>query len=331
MGQFKARYSTKEEWLNMIPSVNPTQTKTTSVQNFYTSNFRMKGIAFYEAYEAAMESMDSRELCTNVGSMLCDFYDGFRSSVEEALYRIGARPTVVLLPSNYDIAGGFVWPFMLVNFCCCIIMLLKKFTDEVSYITFMINFIDELKEIIGYDANWDFPFDFKRANEIRTNLGSCSRLCQDTIRFIMEASRNLVKIDKEIADVCQYLCNALAWSEMHHFRLINDMLVKPKSPVLFRSAVSREVKKYIEACNAISSHICPQFFTCLAPKVALSKVDPSRFPTLIAVAQELQRRDNNFSTAGAFELTSIDRADPTIVHTLVKLHRKLMPHNRRPV
>ncbi|MCI29027.1 hypothetical protein A2U01_0050231, partial [Trifolium medium] len=52
----------------------------------------------------------------------------------------------------------------------------------------------------------------------------------------------------------------------------------------------------------------------LAPKVALSKVDPSKFRTLIAVVQVLERsRDNNCSTVGEFELTSMDGVDPKIV------------------
>ncbi|PNX94662.1 hypothetical protein L195_g017840 [Trifolium pratense] len=299
MGQFKARYPTKEEWL--IPPVNPiTQIKTSSVHRFYTSNVRMRGMAFYEAYEAATESMDNKELCTNVGSMLCDVYDGFRSSVEEALYGIGVRPTMVWVPSDDHTAQGLVlvWPFILLNFACCIIMLLKNFTDEVNYKTFMINFITELKEIIGHDADLeDFPFEFKRANAIRTNLGSSARL---------------------------------SWSDMRHFTLINDMLVKPKSTVLFNSAITNEVENYLEACSVITSHICPRFFMYLAPKVALSKVDPMRFPTLIVVAQELERRDSTCSNVGEFELASMDGVDPEIVQDLVKLHRKLMPHNQCP-
>ncbi|RHN72994.1 hypothetical protein MtrunA17_Chr2g0293711 [Medicago truncatula] len=269
------------------------------------------------------------ELCTNVGSMLCDVYDGFRNFVEEALYRIGVRPVVLWLPS--DDTAEVYWPFILVNFACCIIMLLKKFTDEINYHTFMIEFINELKEIIGYDADLDFPFDFKSANAIRTNLGGSSRLCQDTIRFIMKKGIHSVETDEEIGVVCQYLYNVLAWSEMRHFILINDMLVKAKSPVFFDPRVSKEVNDFTEACRAIKSHICPQFFMYLAPKEAMSKVEPSRFPTLIAVAQELQRKDNNCSTVAELELTSMVGEDLETVKDLVKIHRQFMPHNRCPV
>jgi len=320
IGQFKARYPKKEEWL--IPSINPSKIKTFSVHRFNTSNVRMRGMAFYESYEEAMQSSDYNELCTNVGSMLCDVYHGFRSSVEEALYGIGVKTTVVWLSSDKITTEEIVWPFILVNFGCIIIMLLKNFTNEPNYETFMIKLISELKEIIGYDADFDFPFDFKRAIAIRENLGSCSRLCQDAIRFIMKKSNNSVERDQELGVVCQYLCNVLAWTDMHHFTLINDLLVKPQSPVLFHFRVSQEVENYTEACSAITSHICPQFFMCVASKVALSKVEHSRFPTLIAVAQELERKGKNCSVGADCELTSTDGADPTMIQALVKLHLK---------
>jgi len=68
----------------------------------------------------------------------------------------------------------------------------------------------------------------------------------------------------------------------------------------------------------------------LAPKEAMSKVEPSRFPTLIAVAQELQRKDSNCSTVAEFELTSMVGEDLETVKDLVKIHCQFMPHNRCP-
>jgi len=56
-------------------------------------------------------------------------------------------------------------------------------------------------------------------------------------------------------------------------------------------------------------------------------VEPSRYPTLIAVAQELQRRGNNCSTVGEFELTSAE-VDLKTVHGLLKLRQVHVPHNR---
>jgi len=202
MSQFKARYPSEEEWSTSFVKIS--NIKFQSVQRFYVSDVSKRGIAFYLAYDAAVESMDTvGELCTSVGSMLCDVYDGFRNSVEEALYRIGVKPVVLWLPS--DDTTEVDWPFILVNFACCIIMLLKKFTDEINYHTFMIEFINELKEIIGYDADLDVPFNFEKANAIRTNLGSCSRLCQDAIRFIMKKSINSVESDMKLI-VCVNIC-----------------------------------------------------------------------------------------------------------------------------
>jgi len=94
-----------------------------------------------------------------------------------------------------------------------------------------------------------------------------------------------------------------------------------KSAVFFDPRVSKKVNDITEACRAIKSHICPQFFMYL--------VEPSRFPTLIAVTQELQRRDNNCSTVGEFELTS-RKVNLKTVQDLGELHRVYVPHNQCP-
>jgi hypothetical protein len=146
----------------------------------------------------------------------------------------------------------------------------------------------------------------------------------------MKKSINLAESDEEIDSVCQYLFNVLAWSGMRHFTVINDMFVKAQSPVFFDPRVSKEVNDFTEARRAIKPHICPQFSMYLAPEATLSKVEPSRFPTLIVVAQELHRRDGSCSIVGEFELTSTARVDPKTVQDLVELHRKHVPHNQCP-
>jgi len=67
---------------------------------------------------------------------------------------------------------------MLVYFGCCILILFKKFTNEENYNTFMANSIRELRDRAKCDpdAKLDIPFDFKKANAIRTMLGACSIL-----------------------------------------------------------------------------------------------------------------------------------------------------------
>jgi len=101
-------------------------------------------------------------------------------------------------------------------------------------------------------------------------LGSCLTLRCDLIRFILRKSN---WGDEEIGGVCQYLCKSLAWSEMQHLILINDVLVKPQSPVLTTefhqrlmsllrlvklfclSLVGLDLKKGEEANNGSSSSV----------------------------------------------------------------------------
>ncbi|CAI8590290.1 unnamed protein product [Vicia faba] len=315
MGELRARYPTKEDWLMSIPPVSSnSHIKPTSVNRFFTSNIRTRGMAFYEAYAAAKESNDEKELCTNVASMLCDVHDGFRSSVEEALHGIGVIPTVVWLPADKDVADGLVWPLILIIFGCCIIMLLKKLTDEVNFKYFMNNSISELKQILGYDADLDIPFDFEKAIEIRRDLGYSSRLRQDAIRFILKKSNSTAQKDRKISGVCHYLCNVLAWSEMRHFKVIKESLVKPKSLILLHPRIARQVEAFTKACESVQSHICPQFFMFLAPVSDVIQARPSRFRTLIAIAQELERKGNNCPIP-------VKGADWKVVQDLVKLHR----------
>lgn len=74
---------------------------------------------------------------------------------------------------------------------------------------------------------------------------------------------------------------------MDHFILINDVLVKPQSPVLFDDRVSTEIEDFIEAMEAIVSHICPQFYMLLGSYNEMLMVHSLRFP--IAAAQKLKK------------------------------------------
>ncbi|WJX27647.1 hypothetical protein P8452_16439 [Trifolium repens] len=214
------------------------------------------------------------------------------------------------------------WPIILVYFSSCILVLLKKFTDEESYSDFMSGCVSDLSELVGFDpdATLDIPFDFRRAHAIKTMLGSCLTLRHDLIRFIL---RKINWGDEQIGGVCQYLCNVLAWSGMQHFILINDVLVKPQSPVLFDDRVSSEVEDFIEASEAVVSHICPQFYMFVASYFEMLMVHSSRFPTLIAVAQELKKGDTSCSSSSVSnsEVILTARADPITVKALVNLHR----------
>ncbi|MCI04746.1 hypothetical protein A2U01_0025793, partial [Trifolium medium] len=152
------------------------------------------GMAFSVANNTAKNSKNN-ELCVNVASMLCNV---FRTLTEAALNRIGIRPSkVVWLPymakeCNIDKneIPQLEWPSILVYFSCCVLVLFKKFTDQANYSNFMSRCIYDLREIVGFDpdAKLDIPFDFGKANAIKTMLGSCLTLRHDVIRFISRKS-----------------------------------------------------------------------------------------------------------------------------------------------
>jgi hypothetical protein len=59
--------------------------------------------------------------------------------------------------------------------------------------------------------------------------------------------------------------------------------------VLFDDRVSSEVEDFIEASEAVGSHICPLFYMLVVSYFEMLMVHSSRFPTLIGVAQELKK------------------------------------------
>lgn len=111
----------------------------------------------------------------------------------------------------------------------------------------------------------------------------------------------------------------LGWSE---FTLMNDMLVRPQSPVLLDHRVSREVDNLTEACEAVASCPHPQFFMHLASNSELLKLESSRFPTLIAVAEFLKKGGLWSPLTIPFHMpASAAGADPTTIYELLELHQ----------
>jgi len=129
-----------------------------------------------------------------------------------------------------------------------------------------------------------------------------------------------------IASICHYLGNLLAWVDMRHLVLMNDFLITPQSPVLRDPRISREVEKLEEAITKVTQHPYPQFFMCMVSNVELFKVEPSMFPTILAVAQELERGDNNNNVAN-LESISTTEANPAMVQSLVTLHQTAFPQH----
>lgn len=122
--------------------------------------------------------------------------------------------------------------------------------------------------------------------------------------------------------VCQYLGNELAWLDMHHLVLINDLLVAPQSPVLRDYRVLREVENLKQAIAKVSSHPYPQFYVFMVSILERLKIEPSMFPTLVAVTQVLERGDNNVANLESFSTKAVNLST---VQSLVTLHQAAFP------
>ncbi|KAL5097792.1 hypothetical protein RYX36_002119 [Vicia faba] len=112
--------------------------------------------------------------------------------------------------------------------------------------------------------------------------------------------------------------------DMHHLVLMNDYLVTPKSPVLRDLRVSREVEDLNQAIAKVSSYRYPQFYMFMVSNLERFKIDPSMFPTLIAVAQVLEKGDYNVTN---LESSSTKAANLSMVQSLVTLHQTAFPQN----
>ncbi|KAJ1414339.1 hypothetical protein SESBI_18878 [Sesbania bispinosa] len=194
-----------------------------------------------------------------------------------ALNEIGVKPCFVTLPNyadehNINLANvpKIDWASILVIFGYCIILLFTNTTNEVNYSTYMSKCIRELQERAGCDpagTELDIPFDFPKANAVRTMLGASSHLRQ----------------------------------------------------------VSLEAENLTEAWKSIDSHSYPQFFKHMASNVDKLKVDISRFPTLIAVAQQLDKERSGPNVSNSAETSTAD-SNPKVL-ALRRIHLTAMAQN----
>ncbi|CAI8590296.1 unnamed protein product [Vicia faba] len=207
--------------------------------------------------------------------------------------------------------------------CCMINELSSGFLTPVITVLDAIESIRHLRERARCDPDvkLDIPFDFKEANAIKTMIGSCSTLCSHSIEFLLW---HMNCQNSGIGFVCQYLGNELAWMDMHHLVLMNDYLVTSKSPVLRDLRVSREVEDLNRAITKVSSYRYPQFYMFMVSNLERFKIEPFVFPTLIAVAQVLEKGDYNVTN---LESSSTKAANLSMVQSLVTLHQTAFPQN----
>ncbi|KAJ1420838.1 hypothetical protein SESBI_13985 [Sesbania bispinosa] len=284
--------------------------------NLNYSSSDTSSMAFRVAYDVATRSKNNKELCASVGSMLCDVSYGFKVSVVEALDGIGVKPCFVRLPSEahkhnieQDKVPEMDSPTISVIFGYCIILLFTD-TNNACYSTYMSECFRELQRRAGCDpagTKLHIPFNFREANAIRAMLGASLSLRQTLIRFLIGTTNRVVT--GALGPVCQYLCSILSWSGMHELVLMKEVLVKPQSPVLIEPCVSREAGNLFEAWEAIGSSSVPQFFKHMASNEEQLKVEHSRFPTLIAVAQKLDKEYNGSNFANS-AVNSISEFNP---------------------
>ncbi|KAL5102449.1 hypothetical protein RYX36_006776 [Vicia faba] len=344
----KARYPKEEQ----VPREFINLTNSSDFTKVYNRLMLIKMKSNEKTYWEAIGSTYNKQLCIYICCMINEISSEFLTSVITALDAIGIKPDLypskTYYPTNVEgntyvcptdnklrielfsdnhargLSKLFDWPTILVIFGCCILVLFNKFTTEENYKTFMTNSIAQLRERARCDpdVNLDIPFNFKEANAIKTMIGPCSMLCNDSICFLL---KHMNCQNSGIGLVCQYLGNELAWLDMHHLVLMNDLLIAPQSPVLGDPRVLREVESLSQAIAKVSSHSYPQFYMFMVSNLERLKTEPSMFPTLIAVAQVLERGDNNVTN---LESSSTKAANLSIVQSLVTLHQTTFPPNR---
>jgi len=108
------------------------------------------------------------------------------------------------------------------------------------------------------------------------------------------------------------------------------MLVRTNSPILSDSRVLAEADNFEKVCLAVTSHMYPQFFNhlCSVSELSYFDFDLSRFPTLFAVAVELEKGGDG---SYANESVAISGANQRKVKDLVKLHLTAMAETRRSI
>jgi hypothetical protein len=262
---------------------------------------------------------------------------GFKNTVETSLKAAGIRPRFVSLPSQahenkivISRVPQMDWSSILVIFGYCVLLLFKVDNKELfRYNNGGSRFdrVNELRRKVGCSPSNYFriPFDEKKEYAIRTMLGT-HQLRETVITFLMN---NFDHADSKIRSLCHYLSYTLSWSgDMRVFAVMNERLIKTKSPVLSYSAVTTEVDNLEETMKAIGAHTYPQYFSHLCSDSELFHLDVSRFRTLFAVALELDRSfdrsyDDKYSSAG------VSKANHMEVKKLLELHWEAMEENPR--
>ncbi|RHN72997.1 hypothetical protein MtrunA17_Chr2g0293741 [Medicago truncatula] len=213
-------------------------------------------MAFSAAYDATKDSKNSKELCTYVGSMLCFVVPEFRKPVEAALKEIGVSLRFVSLPSqahennNVDSKLPQLNRFyILVIFGYCIFLLFNA-----------------RKEVCWYNRCSE-PTSTDRIYALCTKLGF-PPYNDLHIPFNQQ---------NEYAIYTMLATPSLRFS------------VKTKSPVLSDSRVTTEVYNLSLTSHAVGNFKYFYYFSHLCLDSELFLFDLSRFPTLFAVAMELDR------------------------------------------
>ncbi|KAI4299487.1 hypothetical protein L6164_032945 [Bauhinia variegata] len=177
------------------------------------------------------------------------------------------------------------WPSVLIVFGCCIMLLFEDINPQ-NYINLMSNRISEMRAKVGCDPGnpMEFPFSLEKAKAIRSMLGSSMKLKTQVITMIIV----LAGKSESIGSLTNYLMDILSWSELREFTFIHDNLLLTKSPVLLDPRLKLELAHLNEAFKAICSHSIPQFFSYLGNYDDQYKLERSRFPIIMAVAEELR-------------------------------------------
>ncbi|CAH9067227.1 unnamed protein product [Cuscuta epithymum] len=298
------------------------------------------GDVFALALDKAAETSDDLCLCTNVACVLRIVLPDLKDELLNALYQLGVSPMVVSIPSQadehlitFDDIPEYDWPNILVRGAFCIFTLFRT-VSPAHYTQCMLKRFEALKSIVGCVPNAEIPIPLNqsKASILRMKLGSNRALIKRTIELILGFKNGY----QSIASVMRYVAKILSYNVRDDFTFIYYTFGKYESPVLSDPRVEQEVVKLEEALELMKDSDYPQFTRYLASTADLFKLEGSRFPTLMSVAQKIKAEEQRSGVLSGsetnhyqFVLSKSFGADKDLVKDLCRIHSAGMAEKQR--
>lgn len=265
-------------------------------------------------------------------SALIGLFPGLRTVAEDMYQTLGIKANVFVGIEQCQENGleliDEINSRKLLVYLAQVTLILYKNVNVQGYNAYMRTRHGALCAFAGYareknDDIREIAIDMETAAVVRTVL-----LAHHPLRvYILNAILHNQSQSTGIGKVMGYLAGILEWTEMESFKLICDTLLLPRSPAIFDRDVAMEVIYLTEAYKAITSVDQPPYFRIMYPYSATRIMERSRFPILLAVAQQL--RAKKYDTVRQFVATST--AENPVVKRLIDIHEAGMASPSGPI